>query len=292
MPLSGHSSDLSLADLVQANIHGRNTCRVLVASGDRRGAFYLADGQVVHATFGDLEGSDAFSAMLAAPEAHFQVDSGLVAKRRTISRDWQALMLEAMRLADEGRLPQPRTAVSAELDAIGMRGEGSSVAGSATAPDRQNNTPEQASQKRAISTRAMLGAVATVVLVMAAASAFVLLGKAGKADGPSSTGVPNDAVETVEPTALKGPGDVAPRVVQQIAPRSPDPSLALSPTIVCRVLVNERGEVAEASIFRSRLDLAAFEDAALDAAKKYRFEPGRKNGRPVRVWINLPVSFE
>jgi hypothetical protein len=33
------------------------------------------------------------------------------------------------------------------------------------------------------------------------------------------------------------------------------------------------------------------EDDAVEAAKHYRFEPGRKNGKPVRVDLNVAVNF-
>ncbi len=49
--------------------------------------------------------------------------------------------------------------------------------------------------------------------------------------------------------------------------------------------------MADAKIYRSRLDLGAFEDAALDAVRRYRFSPGRLAGEPVAVWISWPVSF-
>jgi protein TonB len=65
----------------------------------------------------------------------------------------------------------------------------------------------------------------------------------------------------------------------------------LKPTIVCRLLIAADGRVADAKIYRSRLDLAAFEDAALDAVRQYRFTPGRLSGAPVPVWINWPVTF-
>ena len=33
------------------------------------------------------------------------------------------------------------------------------------------------------------------------------------------------------------------------------------------------------------------EDDAVEAAKHYRFEPGRKNGKPIRVDLNVTVNF-
>ena len=57
------------------------------------------------------------------------------------------------------------------------------------------------------------------------------------------------------------------------------------------ILIGEDGVVKEASVFRSRLDLARFEEAAISAIKAYRFRPGRRAGRAIPVWTNFPVSF-
>jgi len=113
--------------------------------------------------------------------------------------------------------------------------------------------------------------------------------KSGEAREPEAAAA---AIETVESTALAGASDVQPQVLAGHTPHAPDGSLAVMPAVVCRILVDEHGAVVDARIFRSRLDLASWEDAALEAVKLYRFTPGQRAGRPVRVWINLPVSFQ
>ena len=95
----------------------------------------------------------------------------------------------------------------------------------------------------------------------------------------------------MEAGELTGADDLLPVLESGQPPRSPDPDSAVSPTIVCRILVGTDGAVREASIFRSRLDLAKFEEAALSTVKSYRFRPGRRGGRTVPVWINYPVTF-
>ncbi|HXO26378.1 MAG TPA: energy transducer TonB, partial [Thermoanaerobaculia bacterium] len=109
---------------------------------------------------------------------------------------------------------------------------------------------------------------------------------------PAAGGAPAAASQpAVEATLLTGPADAIPSLIAGAAPASPDPTATLKPTIVCRLLVAADGHVADAKIYRSRLDLATFEDAALDTVRRYRFAPGRRAGRPVPVWINLPVMF-
>lgn len=59
---------------------------------------------------------------------------------------------------------------------------------------------------------------------------------------------------------------------------------------VVRIRVTEAGEVDAVSIHESSghegLDAAA-ESSAWDL----RFEPGRRSGEPIRMWVNVPVEF-
>ena len=58
-----------------------------------------------------------------------------------------------------------------------------------------------------------------------------------------------------------------------------------------RVRVLENGRVGEVNIEES----TGFRDldiAAMDAVKKWRFEPARRGNEPVSVWVMLPVKFE
>jgi protein TonB len=95
----------------------------------------------------------------------------------------------------------------------------------------------------------------------------------------------------VEAIALTGPRDELPVLVAGDPPRTPDPALPLRPTVVIRVLVDEGGTVARAEVYEPRPGLDAFEEAALAAARKFRFHPARRAGAPVPAWINWPVDF-
>jgi protein TonB len=57
------------------------------------------------------------------------------------------------------------------------------------------------------------------------------------------------------------------------------------------VRVLESGRVGEVLVEHS----AGFRDldlAAMDAIKKWLFEPARQGKNPVSVWVTLPVQFE
>ncbi|MFQ5949555.1 MAG: energy transducer TonB [Nitrospiria bacterium] len=61
-------------------------------------------------------------------------------------------------------------------------------------------------------------------------------------------------------------------------------------TVILRMKVLADGSVGEVAVERSSkfLDL---DDAALDAVKKWQFEPPLQNGNPIRVSVLLPIQF-
>ncbi|HJS75210.1 MAG TPA: TonB family protein [Vicinamibacteria bacterium] len=63
------------------------------------------------------------------------------------------------------------------------------------------------------------------------------------------------------------------------------------PTIPCRVLIDEQGNVVDASIEAPRPGFEQHERAVLDAVRTYRFEPGRREGQIVPTWMKLSVEF-
>jgi hypothetical protein len=285
MALSGHSGELALVDLIQANAMGRNTCRIAVYTPTHNGVIFMLNGAVVHASLGDLTGPDAFYATATSEDLYFHVDSGVTCATASITAGWQSLLLEAMKRKDEGLLRQP-SATSAR--------EGDSVPRAAPGARQEQESARRPSAPGVVQRTGRLVALGLMAAVAVAVVAWFLIGVPQAPVSATTTpiaGAPADT-EVVEATALTGPKDVLPRLVSGAAPRSPDPTLAMAPSVVCRLLVVETGRVAEAKIYRSRLDLARFEEAALDAAASYRFTPAIHDGKPVRVWLNWPVSFQ
>jgi TonB family protein len=65
--------------------------------------------------------------------------------------------------------------------------------------------------------------------------------------------------------------------------------------VTVAVLVDSKGGVKEAKIKKSTVDgnvpAAMFEQAALAAARKWRFEPGQKRGAPAEMWWEMTFDF-
>jgi phosphate binding protein len=248
---SAGTDTLLLADLLQISALGRRTCHLRVSDGRTSGDVYLEEGRVVHATFGKLEGEAAVLALLVSGNVYVRVDAAAAPRRRVLNRDVQQLMLEAARREDEAG----------------------------------RNRPPMPSPARSI--RRPLAIVAFAALGLAAVAALI----AWRYQIGATPALASAPVLAHEATELTGPDDAAPRLLQAARPVRPSVEVALTPTIVCRLLVDRDGHVAERRIWRSRLDLAAFEDAALDAASHFRFAPARKAGAPVAAWVNVPISF-
>ena len=78
----------------------------------------------------------------------------------------------------------------------------------------------------------------------------------------------------------------------QLLPKYPDSArrqgITGTTTLLFEVLQN--GRVGDVQIERSagHVDL---DEAAVEAIKKWRFEPARRGNQPVAVWLRMPVKF-
>ena len=61
--------------------------------------------------------------------------------------------------------------------------------------------------------------------------------------------------------------------------------------MVVAVLVNKDGDVKEAEIKESIRNIK-FDEAALKAVKKLKFEPAIYNYEPIEHWFTLPIEFD
>ncbi len=114
-------------------------------------------------------------------------------------------------------------------------------------------------------------------------------GTSGLGRGTEGDGAGGDGVGSGE--ALSGLA--RPLGGYQVKPRYPESARRAGFQGVTRLRVHvlESGRVGEVMVDQS----AGFRDldlAAMDAVRKWRFEPARRGKEPVSVWVMLPVKFE
>jgi hypothetical protein len=102
MPLSGELTDLSLAELIEFFCNQRKTGCIEIVCEDGEGNFYLQSGSLVHASIGSITGIEAVHYALTLSKASFTFKPSLEAPQQTINQPWTSVVLEGLRLMDEG----------------------------------------------------------------------------------------------------------------------------------------------------------------------------------------------
>lgn len=60
-------------------------------------------------------------------------------------------------------------------------------------------------------------------------------------------------------------------------------------TVVVKVLVNTKGDVEQVEILKSH---PLLDDAAMEAARQFKFKPGKQRDKFVKVWVSIPFNFK
>jgi TonB family protein len=116
------------------------------------------------------------------------------------------------------------------------------------------------------------------------------------ADPGASTAVMTPAAppvhegDLVELSAVTEP----PKLIKQVDPVYPAAAqrLGVGGTITVNALIDEKGNVVDTGILKGILDDKGLGRAAETAVRKWKFEPARKNGVPVKVWKSFVISFK
>ncbi len=104
MAFQGSLKELPLPDIIQlVSVSGKTGKFTLTRDGDR-GLIYLKNGQMVHATVGDLVGEEAIYALAIWNQGEFQFSPGEEPERQTITKSNTNLLMEAARRLDEWRV--------------------------------------------------------------------------------------------------------------------------------------------------------------------------------------------
>jgi uncharacterized protein DUF4388 len=104
MAFQGSLKELPLPDIIQlVSVSGKTGKFTLTRDSDR-GFIFLKNGQMVHATVGDLSGEEAIYSLAIWNQGDFLFNPGEEADRQTITKSNTNLLMEAARRLDEWRV--------------------------------------------------------------------------------------------------------------------------------------------------------------------------------------------
>jgi CheY-like chemotaxis protein len=101
--IQGRLEEMSILDLMQSLEMGQKSCRLTIRHAGETAELFFAAGQCADAQAGALEGEDAVYQAVRWPEGEFEIDFNGAPTRTTISRTTTGLLMEGLRLMDEGQ---------------------------------------------------------------------------------------------------------------------------------------------------------------------------------------------
>lgn len=98
------------------------------------------------------------------------------------------------------------------------------------------------------------------------------------------------ASDADEPVYELGPEITPPRIVKQVPPRySSSKGVRIVGSVTIEVIVTSQGLSKDPRILQG-LD-KDIDQSALDAVKQWKFDPAKKDGKPVAVKVSLEIAF-
>lgn len=93
---------VGLQDVLQMECLSRNSSVLEIKARQVQGLIYIESGQIVHAEVGERSGEDAFDYLMSLSGGEFNLRPFSEPAQRTISAQWEFLIMEAARKRDEG----------------------------------------------------------------------------------------------------------------------------------------------------------------------------------------------
>ncbi len=111
---------VGLQEVLQMECLGRKSSILEVFGEKGRGRIYIADGAIIHAESGTLQGEIALYGLLGMRGGEFNLQPFIEPATRSISGHYEFLLMEAARLNDEGTTFFSNPASSASGPAVGL----------------------------------------------------------------------------------------------------------------------------------------------------------------------------
>ena len=100
---------VGLQDVIQMECLARNSSVLEISNAGMAGQIFIETGSIVHAQVGDARGEEAFNRLLGMRGGQFNLKPFTEPSARSISGQWEFLLMEAARKTDEDREAQAGT---------------------------------------------------------------------------------------------------------------------------------------------------------------------------------------
>lgn len=111
--LRGNLAQMTVMDLLQSLDMGRKTCSLILSNNGDKCQMFFTDGQINHATYGNLKGEEAVYKVLLWTGGSFEIDFNGSSREQTVSRTTQGLLMEGLRLLDESNRDEQENVLEA-----------------------------------------------------------------------------------------------------------------------------------------------------------------------------------
>lgn len=101
MAIEGDLKDIGLGNIVQLLCLEGRKGKLQLRQGEDGGTIFFQGGEIVHATSGELSGTEAVYKLLTWDWGWFRMTDQATASRNTINLNWKNLLLNGMRRIDE-----------------------------------------------------------------------------------------------------------------------------------------------------------------------------------------------
>ena len=99
------------------------------------------------------------------------------------------------------------------------------------------------------------------------------------------------ALTWIPQTGVGAEGTEPPVPVRTVPPKFPEEMRRSGSAglVTVNCLIDEKGNVTETKVVKASND--AFAEPALEALKKWKFKPAKKEGAAIAIRVNIPVQF-
>lgn len=123
MGMQGNLRDMTVADLIQHNCQDRKVARLTIRHLGEEAQLFFKDGNILHATLGDIQGEEVIYRTLAWEEGTFILEPDLAPPATSIQRSWSGLLIAGAQRLDEDQIQveqsfseEPEVKQMAQLD--------------------------------------------------------------------------------------------------------------------------------------------------------------------------------